>query len=169
MDFETGELHKEGLVIPFGKGIELACNRTEGDSHFKNERLRLDFRVSAIQRKISVDWPEFHGGRGIQADITLTCPLGYESMTVSIPIGSKRFFYNRKIACLPAEGTIQYGDHTEMMNPQTCHGLLDRERGVWEYQSFWNWASSSGFLPDGRTIGMNLGCGFGDLRKAGLT
>ena len=29
-----------------------------------------------------------------------------------------------------------------------------------------HWASASGFLPDGRTIGLNLGCGFGDTTAA---
>jgi hypothetical protein len=65
------------------------------------------------------------------------------------------------------EGTIQYGDRIETLDPATSIGSLDWGRGVWEYQSYWNWASSSGFLPDGRTIGLNLGCGFGDLSKAG--
>jgi len=37
---------------------------------------------------------------------------------------------------------------------------------VWSYSSFWNWASASGFLADGRTIGLNLGTGFGDTSKA---
>jgi hypothetical protein len=37
---------------------------------------------------------------------------------------------------------------------------------VWEYQSFWNWASASGYLPDGRSLGLNLGQGFGDLSRA---
>jgi hypothetical protein len=43
---------------------------------------------------------------------------------------------------------------------------LDWGRGVWQYRSFWNWASASGFQPDGSTIGLNLGCGFGDLSAA---
>ncbi len=166
MNFESGELHEEGLVIPFGKDVQLPRNSTEGDSHFKNGKVSLDFHVSAAQRKISVNWPEFQTGRGIRADISLTCPPGYESLAIVIPIGKRRFYYNRKINCLPAEGTIKYGDNTEILNPQTCSGSLDWGRGVWEYQSYWNWASSSGFLPDGRTIGINLGCGFGDLTKA---
>src|SRR5690606_624306 len=32
--------------------------------------------------------------------------------------------------------------------------------------SYWNWASASGFLPDGRAIGLNFGRGFGDLSRA---
>lgn len=167
MDFKSRELHEQGLVITFGKGIELSRNSTEGYSHFKNEKVSLDFCVEATRRRISVAWPGFHSGRGIQADIILNCPPEYESMSIVIPIGKKRFYYNRKINCLPAEGTIQYGDSIETLDPATCAGSLDWGRGVWEYQSYWNWASSSGFLPDGRSIGLNLGCGFGDLSKAG--
>jgi hypothetical protein len=167
MDFETGELHEEGLVIPFAKGIDLPRNSTEGSTHFENNKARLDFSLAVSQRQISVSWPEFNNGRGIRAELTLTIPNDSESMTIVIPIGTKRFYYNRKINCMPASGTIQYRDRTETLDPQTCSGSLDWGRGVWEYQSYWNWASSSGFLADGRTVGLNLGCGFGDLSKAG--
>jgi hypothetical protein len=54
----------------------------------------------------------------------------------------------------------------EKLSPLNCLGSLDWGRGVWEYQSFWNWASASGFLSDGQTVGLNLGCGFGDLSAA---
>ncbi|GAB4503598.1 MAG: DUF2804 domain-containing protein [Anaerolineales bacterium] len=166
LDFESGDLHEEGLVIPLGKGIELPRNSTGGDSHFENARVRLHFGLRADHRHLSVSWPAFHGGRGIRAEIELATPPGYESMNIVIPIGKKRFYWNRKINCLPASGHIQYGDLTESLDPHTCLGSLDWGRGVWEYQSFWNWASASGFLPDGRTLGLNLGCGFGDLSAA---
>jgi hypothetical protein len=167
LDFETGELHEEGLVVPPGNAIQLPRNSTEGESHFGNAKVDLHFFISGNQRKILVKWPGFHAGRGVEADVTLNCPTGYESMTIVIPIGKSRFYYNRKINCLPAEGCVKYGSKTEVLNPRNCSGSLDWGRGVWEYQSFWNWASSSGFLSDGRTVGLNLGCGFGDLSKAG--
>jgi hypothetical protein len=37
---------------------------------------------------------------------------------------------------------------------------------VWEYRSFRLWASVSGFVPDRRTVGLNLGFGFGDTSAA---
>jgi hypothetical protein len=43
---------------------------------------------------------------------------------------------------------------------------LDWGRGVWAYDSFWVWASASGFTSDGRTIGLNMGYGFGDTSAA---
>ena len=45
LDFETGELHEEELIIPFAKGIQLPRNSTDGDSHFRNKKARLDFYV----------------------------------------------------------------------------------------------------------------------------
>ena len=167
MDFKTFDLHEEGLVIPLSRGVELPRNSTEGDSHFQNEKARLTFSLRPNQRHLSISWPGFHEGRGIQAEITIACPLEYESMNIVIPIGRKRFYYNRKINCLPASGKITYGDQEETLEPESCLGSLDWGRGVWEYQSYWNWASASGFLPYGRRIGLNLGCGFGDLSKAG--
>jgi hypothetical protein len=166
LDFETGDLHEEGLVIPLGTGIELPRNSTAGDSHYENKRVRLHFSLLPDKRHLSVSWPDFHDGRGIEAEIDLATPPGYESMNIVIPIGEKRFYYNRKINCLPASGTMRYGDLLEKLKPDESLGSLDWGRGVWEYQSFWNWASASGFLSDGRTLGLNLGLGFGDLSAA---
>lgn len=166
LDFTTGELHEEGLVIPFGRGIVLPRNSNRGDAHFGDHRAELDFCLKPRSRTLSVSWPGFHAGRGIQAQFSLSCPQNHESMTIVIPIGKRRFYYNRKINCMPAEGYLQYGEVREKLTPGTCLGSLDWGRGVWEYKSFWNWASASGFLPDGRTLGLNFGCGFGDLSAA---
>lgn len=166
LDFETGDLHEEGLVIPLAKGVVLPRNSSQGDSSFENGQARLHFRLTGNERHLLVEWPAFHAGRGLSADIRLSVPDGAETMTIVIPIGRRRFYYNTKINCLPAAGWLRYGDLREDLEPHTCLGSLDWGRGVWEYRSFWNWASASGFLPDGRTVGLNLGRGFGDLSSA---
>jgi hypothetical protein len=167
LDFESGKLHEEGLVIPLGRGITLPRNSTQGDCHFENKKVRLDFSLLPDRRHVSVAWPGFQNGLGLQAEIDLHTHPNDESMNIVIPIGQKRFYYNRKINCMPAGGSITCGQETESLDTTSCLGSLDWGRGVWEYQSFWNWASASGFLPDGRTIGLNLGMGFGDLSRAG--
>jgi hypothetical protein len=166
LDFNTGELHEEGLVIPLGRGIQLERNPAAGEASFTNDKASLKFQADGETRRIDVDWAGFHHGRGIHTEIILRALPGHESMNIVIPIGERRFYDNTKINCLPAQGFIQYGDLHEELRPETCLGSLDWGRGVWEYQSYWNWASASGFLPDGRTIGLNLGQGFGDLSKA---
>ena len=166
IDFTNNDLHEEGKVIPLSRGIKLPRNSTEGSSIFEGKSACLCFRTDDESRELFIDWPDFHNGRGIKAEIRLTSPKQHESMTIVIPIEKKRFYYNRKINCLPAEGIITYGDDIETLDPEICQGSLDWGRGVWAYSSFWNWASASGFLSDGRRIGLNLGCGFGDTSAA---
>lgn len=166
LDFKTGELHEESLAIPFARGIKLERNPETGEASFANDKVSLNFQSDGEGRRVKVDWAGFHRGRGIQADILLRSLPHHESMNIIIPIGSRRFYDNTKINCMPAQGFIQYGDTREELRRDTCIGSLDWGRGVWEYQSYWNWASASGFLPDGQTIGLNLGQGFGDLSQA---
>jgi hypothetical protein len=166
LDFETLDLHEEGIVVPFGKDILLPRSSAGRRSSFANKQLSLEFLFDDQVRRLLVSWPGFHDGRGIKADLSLAQPEGQETITIVIPIGKKRFYYNTKINCLPASGSIHYGDVTETLRPDSSLGSLDWGRGVWEYTSFWQWASASGFLPDGRTIGLNLGGGFGDTSQA---
>ncbi len=166
MDFATGELHEEGLVIPLGKGINLPRNSTDGVTSFAGQGVKITFTVENGTRNLFIDWPKFHDGRGIKAEINLIEQEGHESMNLVIPIPPKRFYFNRKTNCLPASGYIQYGDSYEELRSNESLGALDWGRGVWEYSSFWNWASASGFLPDGRSIGLNFGSGFGDISAA---
>lgn len=166
LNFSTGELHEEGLVIPLSRGVHLPRSSSRGDASFKNQRAALSFRRMPGKRLISVSWPEFNQGCGINAEITLMSLPDHESMNIVIPIGKRRFYYNHKINCLPAEGFLQYGDFLEEIDPGESLGSLDWGRGVWQYSSFWNWASASGYLPDGRSIGLNLGMGFGDTSQA---
>ena len=67
---------------------------------------------------------------------------------------------------LPVRGTIATGDQTVDVDAASSSGTLDWGRGVWEYRSFWVWASASGFLGDGRRVGLNLGFGFGGTSAA---
>jgi hypothetical protein len=168
LDFASGDLREEGLVVPLARGVVLERNSETGVAAFANPSVSLRFEAGTQERRVSVSWPGFHGGRGIQAEITLYCSPQHESMNIIIPIGARRFYDNTKINCLPAKGFIEYGGVRDELQPETCLGSLDWGRGVWEYRSYWNWASASGFMPrpDGRTIGLNLGRGFGDLSKA---
>ncbi|HDD25074.1 MAG TPA: DUF2804 domain-containing protein [Chloroflexi bacterium] len=165
VDFEAGTCHEETLTLPLARGIVLPRNSTEGTSAFESHKARLVFRASPEERCISVEWPGF-GEQGLRGEIRLHLPTDHESMVIVIPIPGKRFYYNRKINCLPAEGWIEYGGKRTDLHPTDSLGNLDWGRGVWEYRSFWVWASSSGFLSDGRRVGLNLGFGFGDTSAA---
>ena len=165
VDFAAGTHHEETITVPLGRGITLARNSDRGESRYDGRNVRVRFEVESDLRRVEVRWADF-GGRPLAADLQFRVPTGHESTVVVIPIGERRFYYNRKINCLPAGGTLRIGDQTTRFDPATSLGNLDWGRGVWEYNSFWVWASASGFLADGRTVGLNLGFGFGDTSAA---
>jgi len=165
VNFQDGDYHEETLTIPLGRGILLPRNSTEGASMYEGDKARLTFQAQPEARRITVAWPGF-GGQGLSAEICLDLPVDHESMAIVIPIGFKRFYYNRKVNCMPASGWIQIGAERVSLDPDRSLGNLDWGRGVWEYRSFWVWASASGFLEDGRRVGLNMGFGFGDTAAA---
>ncbi len=165
IDFKTGEYKEETIAVPFANGVKLPRNSTEGVSKFQKEAISLQFAVEDHTRRLSARWPDF-GGSTLNAELTFACPPEHESMNIVIPILEKRFYYNRKINCMPAAGWVEYQDQRFEIQPVSCLGNLDWGRGVWEYASFWVWASASGFLTDRRRIGLNLGFGFGDTSAA---
>jgi hypothetical protein len=166
VDFVSGHFHEETLLIPLGRGIHLPRNSTRGDSTFDNGRVRVAFRLEGDTRRLQVAWPAFQQGKGLATDVVLRQAPEHESMVIVIPIGQRRFYYNRKVNCLPAEGWVERGGQRAQLSPAGSLGNLDWGRGVWDYQSFWVWASASAFLPGGRTLGLNLGYGFGDTSAA---
>jgi len=165
VDFVTREYHEESLTLPLGRGIRLPRNSTTGDSSFDKGGVALSFQVDPQARRLSLSWPGFGGGN-LEAAASLQLPAAHESMNVVIPIGQKRFYYNRKVNCMPVAGWLDKDGERETLRPTECLGNMDWGRGVWEYRSFWVWASASGFLSDGRTVGLNMGFGFGDTSAA---
>lgn len=165
IDFATNRYHEETVSTLLGKGVTLPRNNAEGESHFDNGKVRMAFKVTSQGRTLSVNWPGFDE-KGLEAEISLTQKAEHESMNIVIPIEQKRFYYNRKINCMPASGWVKYQGLQQTLEPNTSLASLDWGRGVWAYSSSWVWASSSGFLQDGRKIGLNLGYGFGDNSAA---
>jgi hypothetical protein len=165
VDFERREYHEETCTIPLARGLNLPRNSTLGMSSYENSKIRLRFQVEDSCRLVSSTWPGFWG-IGLSAALRLRLQEQQESMVVVIPIGDRRFYYNRKINCIPANGWIDLGDKHHVLNPKDCLGNLDWGRGAWEYRSYWVWASASGYLSHRRTAGLNLGFGFGDTRAA---
>jgi hypothetical protein len=165
IEFATGKYEEQTLTIPLAAGVKIPRNSTEGESTYMGGGKTLRFSVEGTKRTLFVRWPGF-GTSELNADLEFTVPEEHESLVIVIPIKGKRFYYNRKINCMPAVGWVEYQGNRFEIEPETCLGNLDWGRGVWEYESFWVWASASGFLKDKRRIGLNLGFGFGDTSAA---
>lgn len=165
VDLRSGRQADHTLTLPFGRGVRLPHNSDSGDVRYDG-RIRAAFTLVDGGRHLRVDDPAFDAGRGLFIDARLSCPPAHESVVMCTPMQGDCFFYNRKLNCLPATGSIRWGDRTAPLTAADALGQLDWGRGVWPYWTNWIWASANGFLPDGRTVGLNLGNGFGDLFHA---
>ena len=163
VDFEDSSYVEDTITIPFARGMSLPRNSHNGTSTWAGKKASLEFAVSESARSVTVDWEGF-GGEHLAARLEFDTPD--ESTVIATPIGERRYYYNRKINCMPTQGNITVGDRTIALDRDTSSGTLDWGRGVWEYNSFWVWASVSGFLADGRRVGLNMGYGFGDTTAA---
>ena len=113
-----------------------------------------------------MNYPGFDGKKGISCNIVLT-DEPRDSMVIATPWDEdkKAFYYNQKINCMRASGTVKYGDEVFELNPNTDFAGLDWGRGVWTYDNYWYWGSGSGQI-DGVPFGFNLGYGFGNTNAA---
>jgi hypothetical protein len=165
VDRETGRHREHSLVRPFGAGVELPRSSERGDVVFDAGSTRIAFRVEPERRVLCVADERFDGGRGLEIEVALACPSDRESVVTATPFPGGGFYYNRKLDTMPATGEIRWGDRRFRARPDDSLGQLDWGRGIWPYRSHWVWATANGFLPDGRTLGLNLGF-FGDHRHA---
>ncbi|MGN0532479.1 MAG: DUF2804 domain-containing protein [Eubacterium sp.] len=158
--------HTESVLTPFPMGkTGLPPTSAMGDVEFSNKKLKIQFKNDGTVRRLIMNYPSFDS-KGICCDITLT-DEPRDSMVIATPWAEDEhaFYYNQKINCLRASGTVTYGNDTFALDKSVDFAGLDWGRGVWTYDNYWYWGSGSGQI-DGVPFGFNLGYGFGDTSAA---
>lgn len=152
--------------FPLGS-FKMPPTSENGDVSFNQKGFNIQVQRKDEERILLVDAPEFQGGKGLFGSIRLSQPNNMDSMVIATPFPkkSRAFYYNQKVNCMPASGSIQFGDHELIFRPETSFGVLDWGRGVWTYANTWYWGSASGRLND-ELFGFNIGYGFGDTSAA---
>lgn len=166
IDFAQKTGHEETIAIPFARGVMLPRNSDQGITQFINNRASLTFKKLGDERHLQIHWKNFENQQDFSANLIAVEKQEHESMNLVTPIGRDRFYFNRKINCMPVSGQIEYLGKSYNLSPQSALANLDWGRGVWAYESFWVWASASGYLKDGTPLGLNMGYGFGDGSQA---
>ncbi len=137
----------------------------EGNVAWGNDKYRLSFEVNETGRYLSGFMNNFVADAPIIFEISLT-DMPQDSMVIATPFDKPgHFYYNQKINCMRASGTIQTGSKTYQFNPEDSFGVLDWGRGIWTYNNTWYW-SSLNTIVDGHRFGWNLGYGFGNTEAA---
>lgn len=161
----TEHTQSELTAFPLGK-TNLPPDSSVGDVSFKNKNLDMSFAYSGDSRLIKMNYSSFDNAQGVSCDIKLT-DEPHDSMVIATPWAEDKtaFYYNQKINCMRASGTVIYKGKTYTLDPNVDFAGLDWGRGVWTKDNYWYWGSGSGQI-DGVPFGFNLGYGFGDTSAA---
>jgi hypothetical protein len=166
--FDTPWEHTKTIMkpLPLGK-LNLPRTSVAGDVRYQDKHLKIEYLNNGDgNRHILCEIGDFDDGAPFACDIRLEETLS-ESMVIATPWkeNPKRFYYNQKINCMRASGTVRYGDESFEFNPTTDFGTLDWGRGVWTYDNRWYWATGNALIND-KPFGFNLGYGFSDRSSA---
>lgn len=167
LNFKEGWEHTETILNPFPMGkYKLPSTSEMGNTIYKDKRLHMRFLVKQGERRIQCKFKNFYQGKEFSCDIRLEQPK-MDTMVIATPWKEKKtaFYYNQKINCMPASGTMTYDGRTYTFSKETDFGTLDWGRGVWTYDNRWYWGSGN-TVVDGKTFGFNIGYGFGDTSAA---
>lgn len=85
LDFSVPREHTQGNILPFPLGrLHMPSDSSTGDVKIANSKLGLEFLVKNKKRIIRCDFPEFDGGKGLKANITLES-LDDDTMVIATP------------------------------------------------------------------------------------
>lgn len=151
-------------AFPLGK-FKLPETSAAGDTLYGDKRVQMAFRALPGERRLSCRFERFLGEDALELELTLAQPP-MDTMVIATPFHAPRaFYYNQKINCMPASGTMTLGSRCFAFSPDTSFGTLDWGRGVWKYDNTWYWGNGNGVV-NGRPFGFNIGYGFGDTSAA---
>lgn len=141
-------------------------NNDRGAVYFNNSETEGWYIRKPGKHYIKIDFKNFDGGDDYICNFTLDVPEA-DKMVIATPFqeDKKCFFYNMKLNCMKATGTLIFGNKTYEFTPDKDFAVLDFGRGVWPLNNRWYWGSGSGIV-DGIDFGFNIGYGFGDLSAA---
>jgi len=170
LDYNTGSFVQDDSMILMTKGrTGFAPSSGTSDLHYSDKKLKLDFTGSEEKRILDFEAPaiEIPGlGTGLKGSLELHRPADMESIVIatSWKENRKAFYYNEKVNCMPAHGTVTAGNK-DFDFGDNSFACLDWGRGRWTYQNRWYWGSASGLL-EGVPFGWNIGYGFSDRSPA---
>ncbi len=171
LDFERRHSSQADTLAAFPRHrTGFSPDSDSGSVSFADAKLGLRFEYSAGRRVLEFEAPgvkNARGEEGLRGRVVLSQPEGLESLNIATSWAENRraFYYNRKINCMPAEGSFTIGSTKYEFDPKRDFGALDWGRGRWTYKNRWYWGSGSGYV-DGHAFGFNIGYGFTDRTPA---
>jgi hypothetical protein len=159
LEYESGRFAESGRVKLFSPYPEMA-QTVDSTEQFHHRGMKLLFDKTETGIAMTLDAGKF-AGKPFHAEINIKRPTDMESLNVVVPWNKQRFQFTSKQECLPATGTLVWGDEQFTFTPGASFACLDFGRGIWPYRTTWNWASFSGYSGND-VVGINMGAKWTD-------
>ena len=160
-DRQTGQFEDVSLLQPLGWNTRLSTRPNLGKSYFHRGRDRFDIEAHGAQRLLKVALR-----RGIKLDLQLAEPDPLQPLRICTRTGYNGWAYTQKATALPVAGAIDWQGRHYPIDAQSSSANYDWSCGYMRRETAWNWGSLSGFLADGRRVGLNLAAG---VNETGFT
>lgn len=159
---DTKELKELNIVDPGAGKTVYSDSSIYGFSSCRagSKFVRLNNDVSQGPREMEVVSP------GMQINIeAFDPPEGFTPLVACLRNGIRGFNYTHKGAGLYAKGWVEIdGEKIELT--KNALAVLDWTAGCAAHETYWNWASGTGRLADGRIAGINFAMG---VNETGFT
>ncbi|MCC6143177.1 MAG: DUF2804 domain-containing protein [Candidatus Hydrogenedentes bacterium] len=126
-----------------------------GDVEYRHGGLEVLMHQSATGMALRLHSPWLMA-RPFTAHIEVALPPEQETLNVVVPWDARTFQFTSKQVGLAATGEIQWGHERFALQAPDAYACLDFGRGIWPYQTRWNWGAFA-CRSGGRTLGVNLG------------
>lgn len=156
LEFKRGRLIEQPLFLPFAPGLHQPDTVAGADIRWDIPGMHVAILEESGGTRLRAAGRTFCGS-SIRADLFVAMPSGHETLGVVIPWSDTLFQYTSKHNTRPAHGSVELnGQRYEFSERNGAYGCLDYGRGIWPYETVWNWASASG-RQAGHVLGLQLG------------
>ena len=117
---------------------------------YENKDIKMVYDTNVEEGYRRVTFESVLKGKPLVFDFTEEIPKGHENITIVTPFKKhpNQFFLTTKQNCMPAEGTVTYGDRVITFTKDNTFGVMDWGRGVWPHNCEWYWGNGSTYLYD---------------------
>lgn len=154
IDLEADTCLEWEVPLPLAMGLRLK-EKVHDEARFRGPG--IDIRLEPVAAGVHVRLSGYRVNQpSLRADLLIRQPPELESLGVVIPWDDSHFQYTSKHNSMPATGRVQVGQDVYHFPEGESFGFQDFGRGIWPYQTHWNWATGVGQTSHG-LLGLQFG------------
>lgn len=160
LDIKNKTQAEKSFKVPLAVGCKLP-HRVYGNTTISRKNFSLNVSNSKDKTELQVYCSNFNN-HILKGNFIINNNLEHETLNIVIPWSTEKFHFTSKQNCLPVSGELRIDETNSILfNINNSFASLDFGRGLWPYNTFWNWCSFSD-IHNGMNLGINLGSGWTD-------